>query len=233
MTAPFDYKGGVLHVSGTRVTLDCVIEMFDQGASPEEIAYEYDSLKLDDVYANIAHELGGHLKYGEPLTWLVAKMALNMMSPEQRESLRGFVEAGVGVVALHHAIFGRVGWRWWWEEVIGARYVLEASDSMPASDYRHDIWMKTETVAEHPVTKGVPPMLIYDEGYMDMWYSPEIQVLMKTEHEYSDGTLAWISPYDKAPVAVIQLGHGREAHNHPDFQKLVHNAILWAAGREP
>jgi len=40
---------------------------------------------LEDVYANIAHELGGHLEYGEPLSWLVAKMALNMMSPEQRE----------------------------------------------------------------------------------------------------------------------------------------------------
>ena len=33
-------ENGVLHVSGTRVTLDCVVEMFDQGASPEEIAHE-------------------------------------------------------------------------------------------------------------------------------------------------------------------------------------------------
>jgi uncharacterized protein (DUF433 family) len=50
-------KNGVLYVSGTRVTLDCVVEMFDQGASCEEIAHEYDSLKLDDVYAVITYYL--------------------------------------------------------------------------------------------------------------------------------------------------------------------------------
>ena len=50
-------RNGVLHVSGTRVTLDCVVEMFDEGASPEEIAHEYDSLKLDDVYAVITYYL--------------------------------------------------------------------------------------------------------------------------------------------------------------------------------
>jgi uncharacterized protein (DUF433 family) len=54
-------ENGVLHVSGTRVTLDCVVEMFDQGASPEEIAHEYDSLKLDDVYAVITY----YLRHGD------------------------------------------------------------------------------------------------------------------------------------------------------------------------
>ncbi len=50
-------EGGVLHVAGTRVTLDCVVRMFDEGASPEEIAEEYDSIKLDDVYAVITYYL--------------------------------------------------------------------------------------------------------------------------------------------------------------------------------
>ena len=56
---------------------------------------------------------------------------------------------------------------------------------------------------------------------------------MTTKHPTSDGPLVWISPYDKSRVVYIQLGHGTEAHNHADYQKLVHNAILWAAGREP
>jgi len=50
-------ENGILYVSGTRVTLDCVVELFDQGASPEEITHEYDSLKLDDVYAVITYYL--------------------------------------------------------------------------------------------------------------------------------------------------------------------------------
>lgn len=48
---------GVLRVAGTRVTLACVVEMFEDGASPEEIVDEYDALRLDDVYAVITYYL--------------------------------------------------------------------------------------------------------------------------------------------------------------------------------
>jgi hypothetical protein len=37
--------------------LDCLVEMFDQGASPEEIAEEYDSVALPDVYAVLTYYL--------------------------------------------------------------------------------------------------------------------------------------------------------------------------------
>jgi type 1 glutamine amidotransferase len=30
---------------------------------------------------------------------------------------------------------------------------------------------------------------------------------------------------------VIQLGHGKEAHENANYRKLVRNAIVWAAGR--
>jgi hypothetical protein len=39
------------------VTLDCLVELFDQGASPEEIAAEYDSVALADVYAVLTYYL--------------------------------------------------------------------------------------------------------------------------------------------------------------------------------
>lgn len=32
-------------------------------------------------------------------------------------------------------------------------------------------------------------------------------------------------------VVVIQLGHGREAHEKPNYRKLARNAILWSAGK--
>ena len=50
-------KHGVLHIAGTRVTLDCVVGMFDAGASAEQIADEYDSLTLDQVYGVIFYYL--------------------------------------------------------------------------------------------------------------------------------------------------------------------------------
>ena len=50
-------ESGIIHIAGTRVTLECVAEMFEQGASPEEIVEQYDALQLDDVYAVITYVL--------------------------------------------------------------------------------------------------------------------------------------------------------------------------------
>ena len=49
---------GVVRVSGTRVTLDTVVTAFNEGATAEEIGYQYPSLDLADVYAVIAYYLG-------------------------------------------------------------------------------------------------------------------------------------------------------------------------------
>ena len=48
---------GVVRVGRTRVTLDTVIEAFLQGATAEEIAYQYPSLTLPDIYSVIGYYL--------------------------------------------------------------------------------------------------------------------------------------------------------------------------------
>ncbi len=48
---------GVIRVGGTRVTLDTVVAAFHDGATPEEIAQQYPSLYLADIYAVIAYYL--------------------------------------------------------------------------------------------------------------------------------------------------------------------------------
>ena len=50
-------ESGASYIAGTRVTLDCVVEMFEDGASPEEIVEQYDVLQLADVYAVITYLL--------------------------------------------------------------------------------------------------------------------------------------------------------------------------------
>jgi uncharacterized protein (DUF433 family) len=50
-------ENGVILVGKTRVTLDTVIAVFNQGATAEEIVYRYPSLSLADVYATIAFYL--------------------------------------------------------------------------------------------------------------------------------------------------------------------------------
>ena len=48
---------GVVRVGGTRVTLDTIVAAFQQGATAEEIAQQYPTVSLSDVYAAIAYYL--------------------------------------------------------------------------------------------------------------------------------------------------------------------------------
>lgn len=48
---------GVVQVGKTRVTLDTVVTVFNQGMMAEEIVYRYPTLKLADVYATISFYL--------------------------------------------------------------------------------------------------------------------------------------------------------------------------------
>lgn len=62
---------GVIRVRGTRVTLDTVWEAFNDGATAEEIAQQYQSLSLADVFQAI----GYCLRNPTPLTAYLAKRA--------------------------------------------------------------------------------------------------------------------------------------------------------------
>jgi len=48
---------GVIRVGQTRVTLDIVVEAFNEGATAEEIVYQYPTLNLADVYSVIGYYL--------------------------------------------------------------------------------------------------------------------------------------------------------------------------------
>jgi uncharacterized protein (DUF433 family) len=48
---------GVVRVGSTRITLDTVVAAFDVGDTAEEIAHQYPSLDLVDIYAVITYYL--------------------------------------------------------------------------------------------------------------------------------------------------------------------------------
>lgn len=59
-TAPIPLEtdaDGVVRVGGTRVTLDTIVAAFREGATAEEIVYQYSSLHLADVYSVIGYYL--------------------------------------------------------------------------------------------------------------------------------------------------------------------------------
>ncbi|MBI3654522.1 MAG: DUF433 domain-containing protein [Acidobacteria bacterium] len=63
---------GVVRVGGTQVTLDTIIEAFTEGATAEEIAQQYPSLALADIY----YVIGYYLRHqAEVLAYLKARQA--------------------------------------------------------------------------------------------------------------------------------------------------------------
>mgnify|MGYP001602546897 CR=1 FL=1 len=50
-------KDGVFRVGKTRVTLDTVVGAFKEGATAEEIAYQYPTVSLADIYSVISYYL--------------------------------------------------------------------------------------------------------------------------------------------------------------------------------
>ena len=59
--------GGTIRVGQTRVPLETVVHAFDEGASPEEIAFRFSTLELADIYATITYYLRHPRAVGEYL----------------------------------------------------------------------------------------------------------------------------------------------------------------------
>ncbi len=49
--------GGVVRVGNSRITLDLVVEQYENGMTPEDMVRAYDALLLEDAYAAIAYYL--------------------------------------------------------------------------------------------------------------------------------------------------------------------------------
>src|SRR5260221_10691345 len=50
-------EGGVVRVGNSRVSLDLVVEQYENGMTPEDLIRAYDTLELADIHAVIAYYL--------------------------------------------------------------------------------------------------------------------------------------------------------------------------------
>ena len=50
-------EGGAVRVGKSRITIDLIVEEYDNGMTPEDMVRAYDTLVLADVYAAIAYYL--------------------------------------------------------------------------------------------------------------------------------------------------------------------------------
>ena len=57
-------EGGSVRVGKTRISLDLIVEQYENGMTPEDMVRAYDTLKVADVYGAIAY----YLRHREEVT---------------------------------------------------------------------------------------------------------------------------------------------------------------------
>ncbi len=162
---------------------------------------------------------------------LVLYDLFDVSDEKARKNLENFVQAGGGLVIIHHAIADNWQWKWWYEDVVGGRFLMGQDGDKPRSKAKINEVLNIRAVAKHPVLEGVGTLRLDDESYQGMWLSPQSQVLMETDNPNNDKAVVWIGPSKTSRVVVIQAGHGPGAHGDPGYRRLVRNAIQWVASR--
>lgn len=76
-------EGGAVRVGNSRISLDVVVEQYENGATPEDMVRAYDTLALADVHAAIAY----HLRHREQVAAYLQQRRV------EAETLRSKVEA--------------------------------------------------------------------------------------------------------------------------------------------
>jgi uncharacterized protein (DUF433 family) len=77
-------EGGVVRVGTSRITLDLVVQQYENGMTPEDMSRAYESLDAADVYAVVAY----YLRHSEQVRAYLARRA------EEAQALRAKIESG-------------------------------------------------------------------------------------------------------------------------------------------
>jgi type 1 glutamine amidotransferase len=173
----------------------------------------------------------------------------DVLSPEQREAFKGWLEAGGGFVALH----GSGGdldyaWKWYVNDLIGAQFIghtmgpqfqratLIVEDRQhPATRHLPERWSRTDewySFASSPRAKGYHILATLDEGS----YRPKMKFLPFTKARDlqmgKDHPMIWTHCLGKGRAFYSALGHPASAYTEPEHLRMIDGAIAWAAGLE-
>lgn len=152
---------------------------------------------------------------------------------QDQQAIRNYLNAGKGLVVLHHALCDNQRWAWWREEVTGGSLIQLGIDGIKRGRLKQFPVQQLSPVGEHPIVRDLQPFLLpRDEIFIDMWLSPKVTPLLESDDaDLSNKTLAWVGVHPKARVASMQPGHTPQVCAHPRYMEIVHRMVLWTGRR--
>ncbi len=154
-----------------------------------------------------------------------------------KADLLSWLQAGKGLLVLHHAIAAYPDWPEYWK-IIGARYYLKTNivvDGVhkPRSAAKEGMHFHIHVAdPNHPVTQGVSDFEIHDETYKLFDLAKDCHPLLTTDEPLSHPVIAWAKTYERARVVYIESGHDHFAYENPNYQQLLRQAIRWTARKD-
>lgn len=175
------------------------------------------------------------------------------------ESYLAMLEAGVGLVLMHHAI---AAWPAWPEyaDIVGGRFHYRQAQlrgqHWPDSGYRHQVSHTLSVVQSHPVTEGLPEQFdMVDELYLCPVFEDDVIPLLRSDYDFTSdhfyssaravagqmytregwshppghNLVGWVKRYRNSPIVYLQGGDDGAAMGNPHFRQLVHNAVRWVS----
>jgi type 1 glutamine amidotransferase len=175
------------------------------------------SIKLSES----AEELSGDLSDFDAIVLNTLRQpdTNNDLDDAQRSGFEGYVAGGGSLLSIHISAASCPDWSET-KKITGGGWVLGESWHPPFG------WFQVYVdQPDHPVAAGVSDFWTYDECYCGLDIQPGIDVFMHGVVEGEDKPLGWTHKYGEGKVANIALGHAGSSQSHPQFQKLILNAL--------
>jgi type 1 glutamine amidotransferase len=169
-----------------------------------------------------ANELSGDLSVFDAivLNTLRQEATDNDLNDAQRAGFESYVSGGGSLLSVHISAASCPDWSQT-KKITGGGWVLGESWHPPFG------WF--EVIIEnpnHPITADVSPSFwTYDECYCGLDIQSGIDVFMHGVVEGDIKPLGWTHQFGEGKVANIALGHAGSSQQHPQFQKLILNAL--------
>lgn len=138
-------------------------------------------------------------------------------------AIEGLKKSNQGKIFLHHAILAYPKLQIW-SDFVG----IQDRSFIHHVDQQYTVQVVSD---QHPITEGLKDWSIQDETYTMADAGQGNNILLTAEHKKSMKTIAWTRNVNDARVFCFQCGHDHLAWENPNFRKVMHRGILWAAKR--
>ncbi|MBO03542.1 MAG: hypothetical protein CL731_00790 [Chloroflexi bacterium] len=168
-----------------------------------------------------AEELAGDLSAFDAivLNTLRQEATENDLNGAEREGFKGYIANGGSLLSIHISAASCPEWSET-KKITGGGWILGESWHPPFGWFQVYI-----DQPDHPVASGVSDFWTYDECYCGLDLQPGIDVFMHGVVEGDNKPLGWTHQYGSGKVVNIALGHADSSQRHPQFQRIILNAL--------